>query len=299
MHWHILGAGAMGCLWAHYLAQADHQVTLIRRKPCNKQVEVQLECNQVLSSTTLHCTNAPPRHSMDYLLVTTKATDTVGAVLSHRDALKPQTRIVLLQNGMGQHHALAAALPGMAIYAALSTDGAWLRQPLHAVHAGHGSTRIGGITASASSEQLMPVLQDVALPTEWVCDIDTALWLKLAINCAINGLTAIYRCNNGALLDHGARQQRMQRLCQEVEQLMHAEGITLPDGTNTYQQAIHTAQATAHNRSSTLQDVLAGRNTELDALNGFVVRQSRRHDLATPENAAVLAELATLLQPRT
>ncbi len=289
-HWHVLGAGAMGCLWAHYLKQAGHPVTLLLRHEHNLNTEVTLEREHTASTLPLNSTPTLEPRSVTHLLVATKATDTVQAVLAHRHALTDNTCIVLLQNGMGQHQALADALPHSAIYAALSTDGAWLRAPFHTVHAGHGVTRIGGITASATCELLMPALNGLALHTEWVDDITPALWLKLATNCAINALTAIYRCPNGELLDNGPRQQRMKRLCHEVECLMHAAGIALPAGADCYACAVATAQATAKNRSSTLQDILAGRDTELDALNGFVVRKAQEHGISTPENTAVLHE---------
>lgn len=291
-HWHILGAGAMGCLWAYHLKQAGHDATLLLRDSHTPTATVTLERDNTKSAASVNSCSAVKAGSITHLLVATKATDTVQAVLAHQQALADNCCIVLLQNGMGQHQALADALPNTPIYAALSTDGAWLRVPFHTVHAGRGLTRIGAITVTATHATLMPVLQGLALQTEWTDDITPALWLKLATNCAINGLTAIYRCSNGELLDGGIRQQRMQRLCHEVECLMQAEGITLPGDADCYASAIAIAQATAENRSSTLQDVLAGRRTELDALNGFVVRKAQQHGIPTPENSAVLAEVS-------
>ena len=296
VHWHVLGAGAMGCLWATHLKQVGFDVTLIVRPTTSLQhiIALQLECDDSTINVAVNGITHAPDHSIHYLLVTTKATDACDAVLAHRQALANHACVVLLQNGMGQHQAIAAALPDIRLYAGLSTDGVWRRAPFHAVHAGHGLTRFGACNHNATQAALAPALHGLTLATQWETDITSALWLKLAINCAINGLTAIYDCPNGELLDNGPRQHRMQRLCHEVQQLMHAEGVALADNTDCYAAAVDTAQRTALNRSSTLQDVRAGRASEIDALNGFVIQRARLHGIATPENDAVLSAVHAL-----
>lgn len=288
VHWHVLGAGAMGCLWAADLARAGHEVTLLLKPdhPAGTG-SVMVEDGQSVQSSiirTAHTSTQPIQH----LLVCTKATDTVTAVTMHHASLTEDACVVLLQNGMGQHQQLAERFPGIRLYAALSTDGAWLKAPFHVVHAGHGLTRIGGYTRNATATALLPALHALALPIEWTDDIMPALWLKLAINCAINGLTALHDCLNGELLDDGPRQRTMQQLCEEVAAVMQATGIAVTTGDHLYQAAVETAQKTAGNRSSTLQDFRAGRATEIPALNGYIVSAGERLGIATPANRDIV-----------
>jgi len=297
VHWHVLGAGAMGCLWAAHLARAGHEVTLLLKPghPASTNSVIVENGQSVQSSIlrTAHTSTQPIR----YLLVCTKATDAVAAVTRHHASLAEDACVVLLQNGMGQHQQLAAHFPGIRLYAALSTDGAWLKAPFHVVHAGHGLTRIGGYTRDATATALLPALHALALPIEWTDDIMPALWLKLAINCAINGLTALHDCLNGELLDDGPRQHTMQQLCEEVATVMQASGITVTTGDSLYHAAVETAQKTAKNRSSTLQDIRTGRATEIPALNGYVVSAGERLGIATPANRDIVERIMQRQQP--
>lgn len=296
MHWHILGAGAIGCLWAGLLSRAGLEVSLILRDsrtleqwPDGGRLEI-IEAGQ---THRVHCpletpaTPTPIRH----LLVATKAYDTLSAVEAILPRLQPGAEVVLLQNGMGQQQALLQRLEQVRLWAAITTAGAWreTRQRLHCVS--HGETRIGPL--SANTPPLPGGWARLELALSPCADIQPWLWRKLAINCAINPLTALFDCRNGALLSDPQRRQQLHRVCHEVEQVAAAAGVTLFD-TPLAEQAEAVARATGDNLSSMLQDIRHGRRSEIEQITGFLCREADRFGLEVPLNRSLLQQIRAL-----
>lgn len=300
MHWYILGAGAIGRLWACLFDQGSVGSTLLLRNTAalaRWQLSNRIEWHE--SDLIRHCTpdvetpdsKGPIRH----LLVTTKAYDTLTALQAIQPRLLPGCEIVLLQNGMGQQQAALELLPECNIWAATTTAGAWCEPPdrLHCIS--RGETLIGPLSASTP-----------ALPSGWsrlpislsdCTDIVPVLWRKLAINCAINPLTAIEHCRNGALLDSPRRMALLQEVCHEVEQVAKAAGMTLFE-IPLLQQVEAVAHATGDNLSSMLQDIRHGRQTEIEQITGFLCRQAHEFGIETPYNSALLQQVRALTMAR-
>jgi 2-dehydropantoate 2-reductase len=155
----------------------------------------------------------------------------------------------------------------------------------------HGATRIG-ISGSARPD---PWFEDTLarLPAwQWDPDIDVAVAHKFAINCVINPLTAMKRCRNGELLQDGKAGAALAALCEEAEPALRALGLWHGD-TNLKSAAVNVCRQTAGNRSSMLQDVLAGRETELAYLTGELLRRAAKAGLALPENERLQAALSS------
>lgn len=288
MMWHILGAGAMGCLWAARLHQAGLPVTLIRREPAASPVTLQIERDQHLEQLHLPATSASHGAPIAHLLITTKAYDTLSAVASVAHRLTPTTEIVLLQNGMGPQQQLAQAYPHQPIWAATTTAAAWCRAPLHLVPVSEGDTHAGPLTANAPPlpsgwTHLHPSIQATQ-------EIHTLLWRKLAINCAINPLTALYRCRNGDLLTHPDAHTTMKQICAEVETVAHAANISLFE-TSLYERACAVAHATADNFSSMHQDITLGRRSEIEQITGYLCAEAQRLGIHTPVNLSLFNAL--------
>ena len=115
-------------------------------------------------------------------------------------------------------------------------------------------------------------------------------WRKLAINCAVNGLTVIYQCRNGVLLEHGAARARMTLLCEEIKQL----GTALGYGAWVADLRLHTEsvlRATAANYNSMYQDIEHRRRTEIDYLNGYLLQQAQGLGIECPENEKLYEEV--------
>ena len=291
MDWHILGAGSIGCLWASKLLQNNRQVTMIVR-PAMHQPEIQLKLidlegaeHQWPVTTVSHRTINRP---VNRLLVCTKAQDAFDAVAQVAEYLSGNCQIVLMQNGMGSQQKIAETFSDYAVFAASTTEGAWLKDSFHICHAGKGNTWFGAINDKARQRQEGDFgrLSETIIS---VSNIEEKLWDKLAINCAINGLTALYNCRNGELLESAAIKARLNQLIKEVIETRQAVG--LPSSSDLFETVHKVCQLTAANHSSTCVDARLGRKTELTYINGYLLKKARQHRLSLPENQRLMDEL--------
>ena len=240
-----------------------------------------------------------------HLLVCCKSYATIEAILPWRQHLADDAQIVLLQNGMGSAQALQRALPKANIYCATSTDGAWRKGPFDVVRAGKGETLIGSFSDHLHEAEIPNAMQTLLqmshvsadgkdqLPTlniAWHTDIRTPMWHKLAINSVINALTAIYQCANGELINHPQGRPRLQQLCIETQDVMARLGIA-PMGQGLLKTALRILQQTALNKSSMLQDCQAGRPTEVEAINGYIIQQGALYHLPCAGHKQVCEDL--------
>ena len=290
--WHILGAGSMGCLWAASLRQKGLPVCLIvksqRLISGQRQQSLRLSINDdnLIFTTSITAANELDT-AVSRLIVCTKAQDTLPALESVRSKLAPKCKILLLQNGMGSQQTIAETFPEQVIWAGSSTDGAYLNASFDVVHAGIGHTWIGPVNGSASSE-FPELLQDFRLSVTACENIEPRLWQKLAVNSCINGLTALFDCLNGELLDGGERQHWLEQLIQETNLLLQTLEV---DTSNLYEQVINVARATARNVSSTCQDARQKRPTELSFINGFLLRTAQSANLSLPAHQRLMQQL--------
>jgi 2-dehydropantoate 2-reductase len=195
--------------------------------------------------------------------------------------------VVLLQNGMGVREMVLNAIPQATVLHAITTNGAYQRQRFHVVHAGLGETVIGAVdpTDQVYAEHAATALQS-ELPLACVSDITRRLWLKLAINSVINPLTALYQCRNGELLKIPAIENIIAHLCAEFIEVAHAED-QLFDVTAVQENVMRVIRDTAANQSSMLQDINTRRRTEIDFINGFIVKLALHHGIGCPEHVAL------------
>jgi 2-dehydropantoate 2-reductase len=291
-HWHVLGAGAMGCLFGCSLQRAGHPVTLIlRRAVATPAVPVLLERDNTTDSRQLAASVAADTGHISYLLVTTKAYDVRSAVLSVAHRLDRQSRIVLLANGLGFAEEIRADLPEPDFFCGTTTEGAYRIADRHIRHAGRGLTRIGQ-TGTERAPSWFSEWARAIRPSLWDPEIDRALWLKLAINCAINPLTALHGCLNGELAQPRLS-ARVATLCDEIIAISTAAGYAALTA-DLHRQVARVIADTAANRSSMLQDVQAGRRTEIDYITGYLVRAAHQHGAAAPRNEALLRSVLEL-----
>lgn len=278
-HWHILGAGSIGLLWAAKLREAGHQVTLITRQvqPV-RPVWLDNQRIAVASSTAKQC------RSIDYLLICTKSFQTEQALASVAHAVHENTVLVLLQNGMGGTQPLLQRWPNNPLFAAITTEGAQRVGIMQVKHTGTGQTQIGTLNGS-----------DIAICAHLACglslhyqeDIEQALWQKLIINCCINPLTVMFDCLNGALLKNQQALQLIDQLLIECLQVAKAQQREF-DANTMRQQIIEVLEKTAHNSSSMREDIRQQRPCEIDAINGFIVHTAQTHGLKAPQNALIV-----------
>lgn len=299
--WYVLGAGSIGCLFGAHLQLAGHPVRFILRDAAslaqlqnNGGVVLHHGASQQTVVIAADAANQLGAVSIRKILVCTKAHQTRDALAAIQPAIDPAALIVLLQNGMGVREQLAALLPHATTLNALSTEGAYQTTRFHVVHAGRGETVIGARTAAQQSIALSTATAlQCGLRIAAVPDIDQRLWRKLAVNSVINPLSALHDCSNGEVLNLPDIDNLLHALCTEVSAVANADGQVLAVGElveNVRQVCI----ATARNRSSMLQDIAARRRTEIDFINGYVLRQAAAHGIECPHQADLYARVKAL-----
>ena len=310
--WHICGVGAIGSLWASALTHRGFRVTLLLKDAAQLAQYQAAGGIRVSEDEDLSFVKAEalvPSNRLDtkikHLLVCCKSYATIEAILPWRQHLADDAQIILLQNGMGSAQALQRALPKANIYCATSTDGAWRKGPFDVVRAGKGETLIGSFSDHLHEAEIPNAMQTLLqmshvsadgkdqLPTlniAWHTDIRTPMWHKLAINSVINALTAIYQCANGELINHPQGRPRLQQLCIETQDVMARLGIA-PMGQGLLKTALRILQQTALNKSSMLQDCQAGRPTEVEAINHYIIEQGALYHLPCAGHKQVCEDL--------
>jgi 2-dehydropantoate 2-reductase len=296
--WYVLGAGSIGGLWALRMLRAELPVTLLRRPGSahDNHRTLTLEDGQRRWQATLPQQCEPvPAPGIQRLLVCTKTQDTLVALEQWLPSLSAKACIILMQNGMGVREALLDRHPGLRLFSATTTDGVYRRTPDELVLAGRGETYIGSIDEDLRPlcRALVQELIQAGLPIWFAPDISRRLWQKLAINCAINPLAVRYHCMNGELLHKPEALAAIDAVCAELAAVMQA------DGFSTSTEALHrlivdVCRQTATNTCSTLADVQAGRVTEIDWMNGYVVRRAAALGIPCPVNAALYREVRAL-----
>lgn len=287
----ILGLGAIGTLMAaHWQGQQLYALSRNRQEQ-----RCQIEDNGQMSRFTL-----PPwqGQKLHWLVITTKAAATINALQPWQLWLDRVDNLLLLQNGMGQHEQLAEwlnqqTLPASPhIWAGISTEGAWRRDNGSVVRAGRGEVLIGPMphlphsTHPADGDTNTALTATAPPQTRIVDDIRLHQRQKLAINAVINPLTAKLRCCNGELVSNPDYQPLFLQLCQEISHLY--QQLNWPLGFDLTERATTVAIATAANRSSTLQDHLAGRPDELDWISGYLLRAAHNAGLVLPLSQQLL-----------
>jgi len=315
---HILGLGAIGGLFAIRLAQTHPVCAILRHPPQSSGERQKIGLGYRQSA---HLTNVIPVSTMpikwqlagdteliDYLLLATKSFQVKPALDSIWHRLHKTSNIVLMQNGLGSHFAMAEQFSDYKLFAATTTEGANklanspakpagkdINAPKNAEqdrfnvisHAGSGVTKIGGITQSAKQagcRMLTKALTETGIKASQHNDIWWALWQKFTVNCGINAYTAILNCRNGAIADSELFTNTITDLCKELADILAAAGYAEP-ATSIESRIRKVAADTANNVSSMLQDIRSGRQTEIDAINGFAASFGRQNGIEVPINS--------------
>jgi 2-dehydropantoate 2-reductase len=284
----LFGTGALASLLGARLARAGrHVVTLAGTwgealaRIASDGIEVR-ELDEAFVARPGTCRADGPLPEADVALVLVKAWQT-GRVVPHlRRAVEEGAAPFTFQNGLAARDDLAAALDRDVGLGVVSV-GALLEAPGVVRAAGPGRVALAAEgDLSAAAAKLARVLTEAGTPARVEADVRAALWRKLVANAAINALTALHGVRNGELLARPELRAQMEAAAREAGSVASALGIDLaadPAGL-----AASVIEATAGNRSSMLQDVERGGPTEVDVVNGAVVREARRLGLPAPVN---------------
>lgn len=288
----ILGPGAVGSLWACYLQKAGHNVSLWTRKSTPSELSLSLNA-QENSSHSFSCNDKESLIHCDLLFITVKAWQVESALLPLLPLLSQETILLFMHNGMGAIDNIKEKINHHPILQATTTHGA-LKENNHTVkHTGLGHTVIGPFNLLGNQCQFIQDVLTHSLPSiEWNSGIEIALWKKLAINCAINPLTAIHQCKNGQLSQPDIHQDVI-RICSEVQQVLQQENVEWTE-TELVSMVNQVISATSENYSSMNRDCFYQRKTEIDNITGYLLQKAEQHGISAPTNQTLYNQIKQL-----
>lgn len=227
----------------------------------------------------------------DVAIIAGKASSTPILASLAEEVLSPSGLAISIQNGLGHAETLTHRIGRKRVLGGSTTHSAW-RDGDGSVHwSGRGVVEFGqldGADMTGISKELHDALETAGLSPKWSSDIQSVIWRKLLINVAINPVCAIAGVRNGALAQVPELWRQSIAAMREAELVARAAGIDMGDGDiEDYLREV--VKATSDNRVSMLQDLMAGRRTEIDSLCGEVVAKGDEFGVPTPRNEMLLA----------
>lgn len=296
----VVGAGAMGSYFAANLATAGHRVYVIDVDAARLEL---MDQKGILVDDDLGHRCVPVvagaasdfEGPMDLVIVFTKGMHTSAAADTAKHLAGPNTAVLTLQNGLGNAEVLAAAFDGQTIVIGMTDVPADLTGPNSVSSHGRAHVVIGGYQASTEPQvvAVSEILSSAGFSVEIDPQVRTQIWEKVAFNAAMNATAAVTRLTVGQL-DTKPGRRVIESLWNEVADV--ADALCL--NVNRVRIANKVRNALDHHgghKPSMLQDVLAGRKTEIENINGAVVRIGEQHGVATPVNR-ILADLVRMLE---
>lgn len=295
----VMGAGAVGCYYGAMLARAGHHVTLVARprhvEAIHRDGGLLFESATFTGRVPIHADTSPATaaREADLVLFCVKSGDTESAGAAMLPHLSTRALVLSLQNGVDNAERLAQVL-GRAVEPAVVYLAVGMAGPGHLRHHGRGELVIGPFDGA---DPLAAQLRAASIPTQISADVVPALWDKLIINCAFNALSAIPQMPYGRLVESDgvvAVMHDVIRECLDVARAAQIQGLADP-----YPAVNRIAQSMATQRSSTGQDLAAGKPTEIDHLNGYIMRRGEALGVATPVNRALRTVVKLMEASRT
>jgi 2-dehydropantoate 2-reductase len=281
----IVGAGAIGCYFGAVLAQAGHSVVLIGR-PVHVDA---INRDGLLLETRTFKGYIPVRASTDasavagaeLVLFCVKSQDTERAGLSMAPYLKPGTQVLSLQNGVDNAERLQKAI-GQTVIPTVVYLGTEMAGPGHVRQHGGGELIMG---ATPDGAGLARLFVEAGNPARVANNVVEVLWQKLITNCAYNALSGVSQLTYGPMLDVAGARDVIRNVVQECSAVAHGCGVAVPE--DILEKTLALGVRMPSQASSTAQDLARGKTTEIDYLNGYVVRKGAELGIATPTNLAL------------
>ena len=303
MRTYMIGAGAMGSVYGGLLKGAGYDVTLIdpRADHVGAIVRDGLTIEGVrgrhlirLPAQTTHTGLSPA----DFVIIFTDANSTRDAARTAAQVLKPDGFALTLQNGIGNVEALVAELGVARVIAGVSMNSAANPEPGRAQFTNAGMTSIGELDGRSTKRiaEVAQMLNKADIETSVIPDPMAYIWGKFVLNCAINPLTAVTGLRSGEIYRTPEVDALQDRIIDEILMVVERKGVRIsePDPRKKIKEHCRVR----YNRPSMMQHVEQGRRTEIDALNGALVREARALGIAVPYNEAIVAVVKGLEKSR-
>ncbi|WP_018914864.1 ketopantoate reductase family protein [Thiomonas sp. FB-6] len=290
----ILGAGAMGSLFGGLLAEQGHDVELLDVNPTHiekvRNHGLTLE-TEGKGARVVRLPIARPQAAAsgpDCLILFTKTLHTQGAMESVRHVLDDRVLVLTLQNGLGNAERVAAFLPMSRIAVGVTTVPADMIEPghVHSHGAGHNRMMMADGRPSDALQALAEALTQAGLPSTLDATVQAAIWQKAAFNAALNTVCAVTCATVGQVGRQPQARELAHDIATEVLAVASANGIAV-DAKGLHDTLDHALDHHLQHKPSMLQDLLAGRRTEVDAINGEVLRVARWLGIDAPRTQAL------------
>lgn len=287
----VIGAGSVGLLLAARLqlggvgvqlvTRSEGQATLLNQKGLTIHT-VDGKRQTVYLSARPFTHHLPPA---DCYLLAVKQPD-LTSVMPGLLSIPPTARVIALQNGIGHQEILAEALPVNPLFFAVNTEGANRLSAAEVAHTGKGTLRIGPWEKAASKdawlERFVALAAAASIPAQYVDEISGYVWRKVIVNAVINPLTTLFEISNGELLHSPVTRRTMRLLFEESAAIAAAFGQKIDE--QDWQELLAICRNTSRNHSSMLQDYWHKKPTEIEAINGYLVRKGIEQGILTPLN---------------
>jgi 2-dehydropantoate 2-reductase len=296
----VVGPGAIGCLIAAFLTKSKEEVWLLDK---NKERAAKINESgislegasgswQAKVKTTA---NLADIGKADLVIICVKSFHTKLTIEQIKPLLDEETKILTLQNGMGNIEIIAEIAGEDRVIGGVTSEGATLIDLGKIRHAGRGETIIGTINGKTpvGMRSIREVFNKVGFETKMSRDIKSLIWSKLIINSGINALTAITRLPNGKLVEYEGTRRILRDAVTEATRIAKRKRIKLIfDDPLAKVEAV--CEGTSANLSSMLQDVLGKKRTEIDFINGVIVRFGQELGIDVPTNKLLLDLVKTI-----
>lgn len=289
MHITIVGAGAMGSLFGGLLAESGQTVTLIDVNTAHLEaiqedgLSLQTDAGERVIRHLTACRPAEATVSPDLLIVFTKTLHTAAALKGVQHLMAGNTQVLSLQNGLGNVEKIAAFVPIDRVWVGVTTWPADLLGPGQVHSHGQGSVRL--MSADGQEREflnsLVSVLASAGLSAHADAAVWSAIWEKVAFNAALNSICAVSRCTVGQLGADAGGRALAHAVVDEVLAVARSQSISVNE-TGVHNTVDHALDHHRDHKPSMLQDLLAGRATEIDAINGAVLQYARQGNVAAP-----------------
>jgi 2-dehydropantoate 2-reductase len=285
----IIGAGAMGSLFSYYFLKSGKEVVLYEKD--RDTVEAIKKGLTLKFPDHTETINVPISSGADilkgcrYLFIFVKSYATAHAIRDARQFITADTRIISLQNGLGNKETIRDMLPDYISIYGTTTSGASKADASTVYFGGSGEIQIGGASRE-ETDRALDFLNSSGFVAHYTDDPDMAVWRKAIINAGINPLGALLDIPNGEIIrnEHSLRLQRA--IVAEAVDVARSQGIMLEQG-EMQRAAEEVCETTAANICSMLQDFRNRRHTEIESITGEIIAAGKNHSIKTPVNESM------------
>jgi len=286
----IVGSGALGSLFAALFSRAKADVLLFGRnksrieKITREGLNVEGAAGKWKARVKASCA-FEEISAADLVILCVKSYDTKNVVSSFGGYLGKETVLLSLQNGLGNMEAVSEAVPEERVIGGVTNIGATLLEGGGVRYAGKGETVIGRADGKVTVEMrpIRELFSSAGLELKISREIKNIIWSKLVLNAGINALSAVLRLPNGALVRSEGAKRIMRAAVTEAVRVSKRKKIKLVyDDPLAKAEAV--CEATASNISSMLQDILSKRRSEIDSINGAIIRIAQEAGIPVPVN---------------